>query len=139
MFRSFKANKIRSIVLSVFFLAVLGYAYFEAQSILFGPSISIASPQEVTVAEPYVRIRGQAQNIVEVRLQGRPIPVTEAGAFNELYVLMPGYNTIVITARDKLGRETERELRIVYQSNEAQENQPIATTTIQTTEGEIEQ
>ena len=40
--------------------------------------------------------------------------VTEEGAFEEPYVLAPGYNRIVLDAKDKYGRSRSRAIEIVY-------------------------
>jgi len=99
----------------LFFALVLGYAYFEGQNLLQGPDIQIDVPEEVIVSpEEKVAIQGIAERIVELRLNGRPVPVTEAGAFYEEILLAPGYNRVTLVARDKRGKETTKELQIVY-------------------------
>jgi len=106
------------ILLFIFLAAVLGYAYFEARSILYGPRINIEVPEgPITTSEQFIVIRGVAENIKEIRMNGLVIPVTEEGIFEEPVLLSPGYNTITFAARDKLGRETEEVVDIVYREN----------------------
>jgi hypothetical protein len=111
----YRNNKIAAIAILLFFLAVIGYAYFEARNILYGPQINIGSPDApLSVHEPLIHIRGQAANITELRMNGDPVSVTEAGAFDEALLLAVGYNKVMLTASDKFGRSTSRSLEILY-------------------------
>ncbi len=109
----YRDNRLTYIALGAFFLIVLGYAYYAAQGILFGPSISITS--EVSeVRDPFVLIKGQANRISSLSMNGRVISVTEAGAFEEPYLLAPGYNRIVLDAQDGYGRKQSAVVEIIY-------------------------
>ena len=109
----FRDSRLTYIALGIFFLIVIGYAYFEARGLLFGPSISVSS--EVTeVSEPFITIKGQAERIASLSMNGKNIPVTENGAFEEPYLLSPGYNRIVLDASDKYGRIRREAIEIVY-------------------------
>lgn len=122
----YRSSRIVAIFLAIFFLAVLGYGYFEARNVLYGPRIMIATPTApATVSEPLVHIRGSAQNIVILRMNGAPVSVTEAGDFDEALLLAPGYNKVVLSASDKLGRTTEQVLEIIYSEHEADEAETI--------------
>jgi hypothetical protein len=115
----YRSNRFATIAFVLFFVSIAGYAYFEARNILYGPQIFVSAPEEgITVTESFVVLRGTTKNIVEIRMNGFPIPVTEEGVFEEPVLLSPGYNAIVFSAQDKLGRETEKEVRIVYQQEE---------------------
>jgi hypothetical protein len=112
----FRANRLTVIALVVFFLAIIGYAYFEARNVIRGPSIALAATTEnITVHESLVLVRGTATNINELRMNGRIIPTTEAGAFEEAHLLAAGYNKIVLSATDKIGRSATKTLELVYE------------------------
>lgn len=117
-------------VLVVFFFLIIGYASFEARHLLLGPSITLEAASVTTVDEPYVLIRGRAQNIQRITLNGGAIAVTESGAFQEPYLLQEGYNIVTLAAEDKLGREVIRELQIVYTPKPELHPPPAATSTI---------
>lgn len=115
----YRSNRLVGIVLILFFIGVLGYGYFEARHILYGPIIEIATPNApLSVSEPLVHIRGAAKNITVMRMNGNPIVVTEDGAFDEALLLAPGYNKVVLSASDKLGRTTLKVLEIIYSGEE---------------------
>jgi hypothetical protein len=111
--RLLRRGRITKIALVLFFLAVLGYAYYEARGLLFGPQITI-STQLQEVGQPYVVIQGRADRISSLTVDGMSIPVTEGGAFQEPYLLAPGDNHITFNARDTYGRTSEKVIEIVY-------------------------
>ena len=109
----YRDSRFVRIILVLFFLVVLGYALYEAQGLLYGPLISL--PEEaVTVSDPYTIIKGRAERITELRLNGKTIPVTENGDFEEPYLLAEGSNRLFLDARDARGRTTRKTIDIIY-------------------------
>ncbi len=127
----YRDNRLTYIALGVFFLIVIGYAYYEARGLLFGPSITVSS-NITEVREPFIVIRGHADRISSVSMNGKTILVTEDGAFEEPYLLSAGYNRIVLDAVDKYGRSRRQAIEIVYTAP-APVSQPAATTTASST------
>lgn len=109
----YRESWITRVVLGLFFLLVIVYAYFEARGLLFGPTITF-SPFPSATTTPYILIQGQATHIDALSADGAPIPITETGAFQEPYVLAPGANRIVFDAKDPYGNKTEKVIQIVY-------------------------
>lgn len=99
---------------AILFLCIIGYALFEARNIVYGPNI-ILTTETTEVTERVVLIQGKAERIAELRINGRTIPVTESGVFEEPIVLTQGYNRIMVTATDKFGRTEEKVLELIYQ------------------------
>jgi hypothetical protein len=99
--------------LAVFFALALCYAFFEARGILFGPTITLAAPIS-EVHEPFVSIKGTAERISSLSMNGKQVPVTKDGAFAVSYLLAAGYNRIVLDAKDQYGRSKERVIEIMY-------------------------
>ncbi len=102
------------------FLAVLivGYSIFQARKILGGPNLNLTSPKQgIIYTDPLIEITGTASNIKEIRLDDRPINITEEGVFREKLLLFPGYNIIKLSAEDKFGKKTEKKIELVYQEN----------------------
>lgn len=111
-----RGNRFAGLLILLFFVLVLSYAYFEGRNLIQGPVIHLQSPAEVfTSKEQKVAIQGTAERIVELRLNGRPVPLTETGDFYEETLLSPGYNRVSLVARDKAGRETARDIQVVYE------------------------
>jgi len=109
----YRDSRVIRIFLGVFFLLLIGYALYEARGLLFGPVIFV--PQEaVTVNEEFTIIKGRAERITELRLNGKTISVTESGEFEEPYLLARGSNRLILEARDARGRRAQKVLDIVY-------------------------
>jgi hypothetical protein len=109
----YRDSRFTRVILIGFFLLVAGYAYFEGRGLIRGPSIEI-SGRVMEVSEPFITLEGRAERITSLSMNGTEIAVTEEGAFSESYVLAPGYNRIVLEARDRYGKTTERAIEIVY-------------------------
>lgn len=93
---------------------ILGYASFQFQDWLAGPTIQITSPQDgQTVTDPVVRLTGSAERIAYLRLNGRQIYTDPEGSFDEQLVLSEGYNIITLSAEDKFNRTTEKQLELL--------------------------
>lgn len=110
----YRDSTFAKIALGVFFVIAASYAYFEARGLLYGPSISV--PSEIIVLhDPFATISGKADRISSLTMNGKPISVTEDGAFEEPYLLAPGYNRIALHATDKYGRTRDSVVEIMYE------------------------
>jgi hypothetical protein len=111
----YRNTRIATIAAGMFFLALALYALFASRNILWGPAIYLSGGSEyVQSSQPTVAIRGTAERITELRINGRPVPVTEDGSFDEIISLSPGLNRIRLDAFDKAGRETTRIIQVFY-------------------------
>lgn len=109
-----RESRLNRFLLGAFFLVVIGYGLIKAESVFFGPVIHV--PEEALVVhDSYILITGRAERISELRLNGTPIPVTEAGEFEEPYLLAEGSNRIILEARDGRERTAMEALTIVYE------------------------
>ena len=100
-------------------LALVGtmvwYAYSKSADFLEGPTIIILTPENgITVNHSLVEVKGTAEHIAHITLNGRQIFVTEEGFFSEQLLLSPGYNIITLEARDRFDREVKQTLELVY-------------------------
>lgn len=109
----YRDSRITRAVLIVFFILLIGYAYYEARGFIYGPRITVAD-EVTTVSDPYVVIQGQADRISKLSMNGNEITVTEGGKFAEPYLLAPGLNRILLDAEDKYGRSRQEIIQIVY-------------------------
>lgn len=113
--------------LIIFFVLILMYAYFEARGLLFGPQISV--PDGVAVVhDPYVKISGKADRISKLTMNGKAVPVTEEGAFEEPYLLAEGYNQIFLHAEDAYGRSSDKTVEIIYQPESTRSDESASST-----------
>ena len=109
----YRDSRLIRIILVLFFVLLVCYGIYEAQGILYGPVIDVPS-EAMTVSDPYTLIKGKAERITELRLNGKQISVTEKGEFEEPYLLAEGSNHLILDARDARGRTTRKIITIVY-------------------------
>ena len=128
----YRDGRITRIALGLFFVLIIGYAYFEARGVIYGPVIEV-SDESHQVSEPFVSIQGKADRIASLSMDGRAISVTEDGAFNEAILLSPGLNRILLDATDRYGRHAQRVVSIVYKPdpNAATSTRKAASSTLQ--------
>lgn len=137
----FGDSRLTKIAFLIFFVLIIAYAFYEARGIVFGPEITITSGVQ-EVREPYVRITGKAERIAKLSMNGKEIPVTEDGVFDQPYLLSPGLNRILLDATDKYGRTTQKLVGIIYTPTETNTPTPLpsdaASSTSPTTTDAIE-
>ncbi|MBI5645133.1 hypothetical protein HY970_03475 [Candidatus Kaiserbacteria bacterium] len=122
----YRDSRLTKIVLAIFFIIIVGYAYYEARGIIYGPRINVSSGVQ-EVHDSFIVVSGNASRIAKLSMNGKEIPVTESGDFEEPYLLAPGLNRIVLDAEDRYGRTTHKTLQIVYVPSEEHPPSPIAT------------
>lgn len=97
---------------------IVGYAIFQFQDLLSGPTITITSPQNgQTLESPLVEISGTARRVAFISLNGRQIFTNPQGEFREQLVLSTGYNIITVSAEDKFNRTTEKQLELLLSTS----------------------
>ena len=96
--------------LAVIILAGLAsYGIYQAREYLRGPSISVESATQNGVL---LSITGEARRIAFLSLNGKQIFTDENGLWQETALLLPGYNSMTVAARDRFGRTTEKYLEV---------------------------
>lgn len=132
----YRDSRFARIVLILFFIAATLYALFEARGFLSGPVVHV--PDDIiTVDQAFTSIRGRADRISELRLNGKVISVTENGEFDEPYLLAQGSNRLVFEARDGRGRTTQKILTVVYSPRPNELSPVFSTSTTSSTSNEI--
>jgi len=102
-------------IIIAFVLLMVGYTAYEIQKVVFGPRITILSPENGFLAtSSAIEIIGTAKNIQDISLDDNKIFTDEQGNFKEELLLSYGYNIITLKANDKFGRGTEKKLEIIY-------------------------
>ncbi len=87
---------------------LLGYSLFVLTPYLEGPSLTISEPSGHTEQSP-VTIAGKTERVSFLEINGMQIPVNEDGTFQAVRAYPEGYTEVIVTVRDRFGRErTER-------------------------------
>lgn len=110
------AKKILQIAgFSIFFLIIIGYAFFRSHDLIFGVKIKdINIVDGAKMIDEVLEIKGNAKNATNLTLNGREISIDQEGNFDETIVLLSGYNIINIKAKDKFGYSDEKNYKLIY-------------------------
>ncbi|MEK7140590.1 MAG: hypothetical protein AAB815_02275, partial [Patescibacteria group bacterium] len=103
-------------LLALFFLFIIFYATFRSKDLIFGVKIrNINIVDGARVENSVVNITGNAQNAVNLTLNGREISIDQAGNWSETIALLSGYNVISIKAEDKFGNIDEKNYQLILE------------------------
>ena len=105
---------LKIVVLSIFFLFIIIYAFFVSKDLIFGVKIiNVNITDGAKITNSVMEVHGNAKNAINLSLNGREISIDKDGNFNETIVLLLGYNIINITAKDKFGNIDEKNYKII--------------------------
>ena len=109
---------LRTSIILIIVLVVVGYALFAFHDFILGPSIIILEPTNgSSFTSSIITVKGIAKRIQDISFNDRPITMDEKGNFKETAILAPGYNIFTLTAGDKFGRSKEYRLEFIYKVN----------------------
>ena len=102
------------VLLSVLFVFIVLYAFFNAKDLIFGVKIKNVNIENGAGDEiNIVKITGNAKNAKTLILNGREISIDQEGNFDETLALLSGYNIINLKAEDKFGYKDEKNFRLI--------------------------
>ena len=102
--------------LSVFFLLIIIYGFFRSESLIFGVKIkNVNIVDGAKISNGVMEVKGNAKNATDLTLNGREISIDQEGNFSETIALLPGYNIINVTAKDKFGDIDEKNYKLMYE------------------------
>lgn len=93
---------------------IIVYVLFQARFLITGPTLTLIEEPPSQQNSPTVHLRGVAQNITKISLNGRQIFTDKAGYFDEALVLENGYTIATIQATDRYGRQDRIVKQFVY-------------------------
>jgi hypothetical protein len=101
--------------ISLIVVIVLGYGIWQSRDLLFGISTSITGISDgLSTNNPLLDFGGNAYHANALVINGRTVPLTGNGSWNDTIALLPGYNTIDIQITDRFKRTTEKIYRVYY-------------------------
>lgn len=90
-------------------LVVFVYAFFRAQSFLFGPTLTVLFPASYERVSQEFTLRGFTENATYLSINDRRIYPDEEGFFEKDLILPAGYTIVKLYAYNRQKRE-----RIIY-------------------------
>ena len=103
----------KPILIGLLVLLIVGFSGLKLKDLLSGPQITVNSPSDgATIKKELVNVKGKAERISQLYLNGKKIFTDEQGNFNEPYLLASGYNLLELIARDQFGRQIIKKLQL---------------------------
>ena len=107
-------TKLRYLLTAVFGALVIGYGLYQMRDLINGPRIILDSPIDGSSSvSPLVTIRGRAEQVAKLFLNGEPLTTDHTGRFESQLLLARGYNIIQLNGEDHFGRQIERKIELV--------------------------
>ena len=106
------------IVLAIVILLIAGVIAYLAVSIgRFSrpPTIEITSPREEVIVDRSLLIDGKTQSTAIVEINNQLVGVDDSGHFSQKVELSEGLNIFEIKSKSRLGKESTRALKVIYQ------------------------
>ena len=95
-------------------IGVAGYLWYQIHGFLAAPALDLASnTAELSVATPSIAIEGRTTGTATVTINAEPVTLDIEGNFSQEVHLEPGLNTIEVAAKNRLNRETKKQLRVM--------------------------
>lgn len=97
-----------------FVLGVAGYVWWQIQGFMAAPPLEVALPTpEMVVSSPSITIAGRTDATASVTINAEKVATAPDGAFSQEVRLANGINMIEISARNRLNKETRRQIRVL--------------------------
>lgn len=101
--------------LAIVVISVFGYIIYQILGFTSSPYLLIKSPvSESIVEENPITVSGQTQKGARLYINGAMVGIDTEGNFSQEVYLKEGSNIINITALNKTGKKTEKNLIILY-------------------------
>lgn len=95
------------VLVSIALLCFFGYLIFSYFAFAGAPSLEVSSPKNnIVVTADQIVISGKADQDAVLSINGQPVATTEEGKFKIPVPLVPGLNTLTITAKNKYQKES---------------------------------
>ncbi|OGH10309.1 MAG: hypothetical protein A2857_02590 [Candidatus Levybacteria bacterium RIFCSPHIGHO2_01_FULL_36_15] len=103
----------KNILITAIFLIVAVYIFFQYNSLLFGPPLSVSSPKNgETIHNNVVEIKGKTDPYAVLSIDGEEIFVGIDGSFKKSIYVFPGNKKISIVAKNRFGKETKQNFEV---------------------------
>jgi transcriptional regulator with XRE-family HTH domain len=112
---SFLRSRLRTILVGLVLIAgVTSFMAYEVAGMTQGPSLTVVAPSqnEIAVTSPIYKITGVADEQASVYIDGTLVDQNN-GSFSQDVVLQKGMNTVLVEAKDSLGKTTDKTFSIL--------------------------
>lgn len=100
----------------------IGYGFFQARTLMQGPTLLLSSPQNgAHIEDELFEVTGTTKNVTHVFLNGRAVQLTTEGEFTETLITPNGYGVLLVEAENRFGRKQQKRIEIFGAKEEQQD------------------
>ena len=106
------------LTISIVFVIVAGFLFYQYRAAIFNPGINIETPddgQEIKTLS--VEVKGKTDPASTLVIDNKQVPIESDGNFSKEVSVFPGEYTIVLSVKNKFGRITTVERKILVRPN----------------------
>ena len=97
---------------------VVGYIVYSVEKFSRAPQLEVTFPKTEVVEQKDIVIEGNTLSTAIVEINNQLVSVDDAGHFSQAVELTPGVNFYEIRSKSRLGKETTKVLKILYEVNQ---------------------
>ena len=114
--------RIQTVITLVLLTLTVGYGLFRAQVLLFGPTITLYSPQPYETVEQTLTVSGMVQHAVFLSVNDTPVLPDRNGLFHHALTLPPEHSIVEVHAKSRQNRATTIHIPITVTPHYAKES-----------------
>ncbi len=96
-------------------ILIAGFLAFQYRDAFIPPPLSLTSPRQTVIRSTEITVSGKTDSNAVVLINGQVVTVDENGQFQKQIAVFPGKTMIVVTARNRFGKETVLQKSITIQ------------------------
>ncbi|HXK35233.1 MAG TPA: hypothetical protein VJ103_01875 [Candidatus Paceibacterota bacterium] len=101
--------------LALLFAGIFVFSYIKTKDLIFGVRLLVNGiTTNANYMEPVLQISGVAKRVKNLTINGEGIFIDPAGNFEDIRILLPGYNKLTIATRDRFGKEQSEIYEVTY-------------------------
>jgi cytoskeletal protein RodZ len=95
------------LIIGVLVVLFMGFLLFQYRAAFIAPPLRISSPEQGAVVSQDITVVGKTDSEAAVTVNNEAVSLTNNGDFVKRLSLFPGKTTIVITSKNRFGKETK--------------------------------
>lgn len=108
--QAFPARRIKIqdslLIIGILVMLFVGFLLFQYRAAFIAPPLHITSPNQSAVVSQDITIAGRTDNEASVTVNNEAVSVNSHGEFIKRISLFPGKSTVVISSKNRFGKET---------------------------------
>jgi len=97
---------------------IVGYIIYSVEKFSRAPQLEVTFPQTEVVTQKDIVIEGNTSSTAIVEINNQLVSVDDAGHFSQAVELTLGVNFYEIKSKSRLGKESTKVLKILYEANQ---------------------